>query len=162
MFTPGDAWVPTENLFRRDRDGDYWLMDRRDTVISTARGPVFTQPIVDTLNDVAAVDLEVAFGLRAGTGAGERTLAVAAVSVRRGYHLDPKDVTECLRALDPAQRPDLIFVVDEIPRSSTYRPSTRAVQAAVRLEPGERTWWYDRTTETYEILTPESLETLLG
>ncbi|WP_280370425.1 AMP-binding protein [Nocardia wallacei] len=161
VFTPGDAWVPTENLFRRDRDGDYWLMDRRDTVITTARGPVFTQPIVDTLNDIAAVDLEVAFGLRAGTGTSERMLAVAAVSVRRGYHLVPKDVTECLRALDPAQRPDLVFVVDEIPRSSTYRPSTRAVQAAVRLESGENTWWYDRATETYEVLTPEALETLL-
>lgn len=157
VFTPGDAWMPTENLFRRDGDGDYWLMDRRDTVIQTPHGPVYTQPIVDALNDITAVDLEVAFGLPAGG----TTLAVAAVSLRRGYRLEPKDVTEGLRALDPAQRPDLVYVVDEIPRSSTYRPSTRAVQAAVRLQPGEKTWYFDRTTETYEPLTAEVLEQLL-
>lgn len=156
VFAPGDAWMPTENLFRRDSDGDYWLMDRRDTVIHTPRGPVYTHPIVEVLNDITAVDMEVAYGLPAG----DRTLAVAAVSVRDGYRLEPKDVTEAVRALAPDQRPDLIHVVDEIPRSSTYRPSTRAVQAAGKPQPGERTWWYNRDSETYEILTPALAERL--
>nr|WP_281202153.1 AMP-binding protein [Nocardia jejuensis] len=151
VFAPGDAWMPTENLFRRDSDGDYWLMDRRDTVIHTTRGPVFTQPIVDVLNDITAVDLEVAYGLPVG----DRVLAVAAVSIRDGQRLGPKDVTEALRDLAPVQRPDLVYVVDEIPRSSTFRPSTRAVQAVGRPEAGERTWWYNRESESYEILTEE-------
>ncbi|WP_051499887.1 AMP-binding protein [Nocardia sp. BMG51109] len=167
VFAPGDAWMPTENLFRRDADGDYWLMDRRDTVIRTARGPVYTQPVVDALNDLTAVDLEVAFALSTEAADGERhragrTLAVAAVSVRPGHRLEPKDVTEGLRVLDPDRRPDLIYVVDEIPRSSTYRPSTRAVQASVRLEPGENTWYLDRTTDTYEVLTADALAALLA
>ncbi|MBF6329848.1 AMP-binding protein [Nocardia transvalensis] len=157
VFAPGDAWMPTENLFRRDGDGDYWLMDRRDTVIHTPRGPVFTQPIVDALNDITPVDMEVAFALPADG----KMLAVAAVSIRKGYRLAPKDVTECLRTLEASQRPDLIYVVDEIPRSSTYRPSTRAVQAAVKLEPGENTWYYNRDTESYEVLTEEALDRLL-
>ncbi|MFF2556961.1 AMP-binding protein [Nocardia sp. NPDC058058] len=151
VFTPGDAWMPTENLFRRDSDGDYWLMDRRDTVIHTPRGPVYTKPIVDVLNDITAVDLEVAYGLPAGN----RTLAVAAVSVREDMRLTPKDVTEALRDLAPDQRPDLIYVVEDIPRSTTFRPSTKAVQAAGRPEPGELTWWYNRESENYEILTEE-------
>ncbi|MGV9676996.1 AMP-binding protein [Nocardia sp. NPDC003482] len=157
VFTPGDSWMPTENLFRRDGDGDYWLMDRRDSVVLTDRGPVYNQPIVDALNDITAVDTEVAFALHAAG----RTLPVAAISVRAGHELRPKDVSECLRTLEASQRPDLIFVVDEIPRSSTYRPSTRAVQAAVRLEPDENTWWYNRDTETYEVLTREALDALL-
>nr|WP_309231119.1 AMP-binding protein [Nocardia sp. SYP-A9097] len=151
VFTPGDAWMPTENLFRRDSDGDYWLIDRRDTVIRTPRGPVFTQPIIDVLNDITAIDMEVAYGLPAG----DRTLAVAAISIREGLRLTPKDVTEALRALAPAQRPDLIHVVPDIPRSSTFRPSTRAVQAAGRPQPGDLTWWYNRESESYEILTED-------
>ncbi|MCX4094399.1 AMP-binding protein [Nocardia sp. alder85J] len=158
LFAPGDAWLPTENLFRRDSDGDYWLMDRRDTVISTARGPIYTQPIVDTLNDITAVDTEVAFALPAAG----RTLAAVAVSIRAGHHLSPKDVTEAMRALDPVQRPDLVFVVDDIPRSTTFRPAAAAVRDAVAPVPGERTWFYDRATDTYEILTTAAVVPTLG
>ncbi|MEV0030261.1 acyl-CoA synthetase [Nocardia sp. NPDC050793] len=158
VFGAGDSWMPTENLFRRDSDGDFWLVDRKDTVIHTARGPVFGQPIVDVLNDITAVDLEVAYGLPVGG----QCLAVAAVSVRKGFTLEPKDVTEAVRALDPDQRPDLVYVVDEIPRSASYRPSTRAVQAAGRPEPGPLTWWYDRKTENYEVLTEAEARDLLG
>jgi putative long chain acyl-CoA synthase len=163
VFSPGDAWMPTENLFRRDSDGDYWLMDRRDTVIRTARGPVYSQPIVDALNDITAVDMEVAFGHSVVTGDGSRRiLAVAGVSVREGYRLEPKDVAEGLRTVDPARRPDLISVVADIPRSSTYRPSTRAVQSAFRLEPGDNLWYYNPTAEAYEPLTDTALATLLA
>ncbi|MBF6188024.1 MULTISPECIES: acyl-CoA synthetase [Nocardia] len=158
VFAPGDAWMPTENLFRRDSDGDYWLVDRKDTVIKTPRGPVFGQPIVDVLNDIAAVDMEVAYGLDLG----DHCLAVAAVCVRRGFQLEPKDVTEAMRALDPNQRPDLVYVVDEIPRSASYRPSTSAVRAAGRPRPGPDTWWYHRETESYEVLTEAEARALFG
>ncbi|MGW4773144.1 acyl-CoA synthetase [Nocardia sp. NPDC004278] len=158
VFTAGDAWMPTENLFRRDGDGDYWLVDRRDTVIHSARGPVFTQPIVDTLNDITAVDMEVAYGLPVG----EHALAVAAVSIRKGFRLEPKDVTEAVRALDPDQRPDIVYIVGEIPRSSSYRPSTRAVQAQGHPRPGPDTWWYNRESDAYEVLTEAEAAALLG
>lgn len=158
VFAPGDSWMPTENLFRRDADGDYWLIDRKDTVIHTRRGPVFGQPIVDVLNDITAVDMEVAYGLAVG----DHCIAVAAVCVRKGLRLEPKDVTEALRALDPDQRPDVVYVVDEIARSASYRPSTRAVQAAGRPEPGPDTWWYNRASDAYEILTEQDAAAVLG
>jgi putative long chain acyl-CoA synthase len=158
VFTAGDAWMPTENLFRRDSDGDYWLVDRTDTVIRTARGPVYTQPIVDALNDITAVDMEVAYALPVG----DHSIAVAAVCIRKGFRLEPKDVTEALRALDHHQRPDIVYVVDEIPRSSSYRPSTRAVQAAGLPQPGPDTWWYNRESEAYEVVTEDVARKLLG
>ncbi|MGY1875374.1 acyl-CoA synthetase [Nocardia gipuzkoensis] len=158
VFAAGDSWMPTENLFRRDGDGDYWLVDRTDTVIHTRRGPVFGQPIVDVLNDITAVDMEVTFGLNVG----DHCLAVAAVSVRDGFRLEPKDVTEAVRELEPDQRPDLVYVVDDIPRSPSFRPSARAVQAAGRPEPGPDTWWYNRASDAYEILTDDQARTLLG
>ncbi|MGK8559026.1 AMP-binding protein [Nocardia gipuzkoensis] len=158
VFTAGDSWMPTENLFRRDSDGDHWLMDRTDTVIRTRRGPVFGQPIVDALNDITAVDMEVAYGLDVG----DHCVAVAAVSVREGFHLEPKDVTEAVRALEPDQRPDLVYLVDDIPRSPSYRPSTRAVQDAGRPRPGPDTWWYNRASDAYEVLTESRARTLFG
>ncbi|HEX2284562.1 MAG TPA: AMP-binding protein, partial [Mycobacterium sp.] len=36
VFAPADTWVSTEYLFRRDDDGDYWLIDNRGAVIHTA------------------------------------------------------------------------------------------------------------------------------
>ncbi|QIS11251.1 AMP-binding protein [Nocardia arthritidis] len=158
VFAAGDSWMPTENLFRRDSDGDYWLVDRKDTVIHTERGPVFGQPIVDALNEITAVDMEVAYGLPSG----DSCIAVAAVSVRKGFRLTAKDVTEGMRALDPDQRPDIVYVVDDIPRSASYRPSTRAVQAAGLPEPGEHTWRYHPETESYESLTADEARELFG
>ena len=35
VFAPADTWVSTEYLFRRDEDGDYWLVDNRGAVIHT-------------------------------------------------------------------------------------------------------------------------------
>ncbi|MGI5220038.1 AMP-binding protein [Nocardia sp. CA-290969] len=149
VFEPEDSWLPTENLFRRDSEGDYWLVDRIDTVIRTRRGPVFTQPVVDVLNDIAAVDMEVAYALPTR----DRILAVAAVSVRPGFELTADDVTEALRSLPPGQRPDLVYVVDDIPRSPSFRPSAHAVRETHTPRPGPRTWWYNPDTETYEVLT---------
>ncbi|MBF6351584.1 AMP-binding protein [Nocardia flavorosea] len=149
VFEPEDSWLPTENLFRRDSEGDYWLVDRIDTVIRTRRGPVFTQPVVDVLNDIAAVDMEVAYALPAR----DRVLAVAAVSVRPGYELDAADVTEALRSLPPVQRPDLVYVVDDIPRSPSYRPAAHLVRDTCAPRPGPHTWSYNADSETYEELT---------
>ena len=39
VFAPADLWVSTEYLFRRDEDGDFWLVDNRGSVIRTDRGP---------------------------------------------------------------------------------------------------------------------------
>jgi putative long chain acyl-CoA synthase len=158
VFRAGDAWWPTENLFRRDSDGDYWLVDRRDTVIRAARGPVFTQPIVDMLNDITPVDMEVAFGLKTPAG----VIAVAALSVRDGFRIEPGDVTEAMRGLEREQRPDLVYVVDKIPRSSSFRPSASAVQAAGLPKAGPGTWIYNPETESYEVLTASDAEQLLG
>ncbi|EUA35331.1 AMP-binding enzyme family protein [Mycobacterium xenopi 3993] len=49
VFAPADTWISTEYLFRRDADGDYWLVGRRGSVIRTARGIVYCEPITDAL-----------------------------------------------------------------------------------------------------------------
>ncbi|MQP34230.1 AMP-binding protein [Rhodococcus erythropolis] len=149
LFQAGDSWIPTENLFRRDADGDYWLIDHKNTVISTLRGPVFTQPIVDALSSVARVDLAVAYGV----GDAPHQLAVAAVTWRPGRQFRSAELAEALSRIAFDARPDIVHVVDEIPVGSSYRPSSTALAAAGLPAPGPRTWFLDSETQSYKRLT---------
>ena len=102
VFAPADTWVSTEYLFRRDEDGDYWLVDNRGSVIHTARGPVFA----------AAVNDAVEAGRCGGPGGhlrGRRsvvtTLAVTALALRPGGSVPTADLTEALAGLPVGPRP---------------------------------------------------------
>lgn len=148
-FEAGDTWMPTENLFRRDEDGDYWLVDNKRTVIEAARGPVFTEPIVDVLGSLPAVDLAVAYGIPSG----EKELAVAAFTLREGALPSAAEVTAALDVLPPAERPDVVHVVAHIPVGPSYRPSVTALRAAGLPRPGVRSWFADPETGTYTRLT---------
>src|SRR6185295_3291836 len=78
VFAPADTWVSTEYLYRRDEDGDYWLVDNRGAVIHTARGTVYAAPVNDAVGRLGAVDLAVTYGVEVG---GEQ-LAVTALVLR--------------------------------------------------------------------------------
>ena len=149
IFAAGDAWIPTENLFRRDADGDYWLVDHRKTVIATPRGAVFTQPIVDALVSVDRVDLAVAYGVEVGG----RTLAVAAFTLREGRAPRLAEISDAFEVLPPALRPDIIQVVEDIPLGSSYRPNAEALSAAGLPKPGTRVWYVDPESQQYKRLT---------
>ncbi|HEY2448791.1 MAG TPA: AMP-binding protein, partial [Mycobacterium sp.] len=66
VFAPADTWISTEYLFRRDEDGDYWLMGRRGTVVHTARGLVYAEPVTDALGLINGVDLAVTYNVPVG------------------------------------------------------------------------------------------------
>src|SRR5687768_7904033 len=74
------AYRRSDALFRQDADGDYWLVDEVSGLMRTTYGVVPSVPIEDTLGDMDAVDLVVAYGVPAQ--ASEDELAVAAVTLR--------------------------------------------------------------------------------
>ena len=80
VFAPADTWVSTEYLFRRDEDGDYWLVDNRGAVIHTARGTVYASPVNDAVGQLGAVDLAVTYGVDASG----QQLAVTALALSPG------------------------------------------------------------------------------
>src|SRR6185503_10054952 len=88
VFAPADTWVSTEYLFRRDEDGDYWLVDNRGAVIHTARGTVY---------------LAVTYGVEVG---GEQ-LAVTALVLRPGGTIPSADLSEALADVPVGQPPDI-------------------------------------------------------
>jgi hypothetical protein len=81
VFAPSDIWVSTESLFRRDADGDYWLVGNRNAAIHTARGVTFPEPITEAVSRIGAVDLAVTYPVPTTA---DHEAAVAALTLRPG------------------------------------------------------------------------------
>ncbi|TXG92738.1 acyl-CoA synthetase [Rhodococcus rhodnii] len=158
VFAPGDAWTPTEHLFRRDSDGDHWLMDRGDDVVLTDDGPVYGQPIVDALGSLDTIDLAVVYGVRVG----DRDLVVAAYTLRDGRAPTAAQLEDALDVLPAAGRPDILATVPEIAVSPSFRPSDRGLREQGLPAPGPRVRCLDRETGSYKRLTKAAVARLSG
>ncbi|GAA3942762.1 acyl-CoA synthetase [Actinomadura viridis] len=157
LFAPGDAWTATGDLFRRDADGDHWLLGKEAELIRTAEGVVPPGPIRDALGDLPYIDVVAVYGVPAG-GA---ELAVAAVSLREGGELRPIDLTEALLRVEPALRPALVRIVDEVPVTAGGRLRTAPLRAdGVPSAAGGRAYHRDRSG-AYRPLTEAARRRLL-
>jgi putative long chain acyl-CoA synthase len=141
VFSAGDAWVVTGDLFRRDADGDYWRVDAASALIRTADGLVAPGPSRDALSELPEIDLAVAYGVPVGDG--ETEAVVVAVSLREGTELYATDIDAALRSIDARERPAMVHVVDEIPTTTWYRPRTGPLRAAgIPPVEGDLPAWY--------------------
>jgi putative long chain acyl-CoA synthase len=130
IFVKGDAWVSTNDLFRRDADGDHWIVDHVEDLILTASGPLASIPIEDAVGDLDAVSLAVAYGVRLDGGA--REIPVVALALRPGRELDFGDLARLLQSLPPAERP----VVDDAGLPPAEGPAApRGHRPAARRRP---------------------------
>lgn len=157
VFRAGDTWIATDHLFRRDSDGDYWMVDNRNSVIRTDRGVVFALPIEDALSDIDALDLAVVYGVSTGG----RTLVVAALALRTWMpenaaqkpEVKPGNLDAALSILPEGQRPDIVHVVDDIPVTAWYRPKRQALVEQGVPGAGVHSWYYDPESHQYRRLT---------
>ncbi|ORA55458.1 acyl-CoA synthetase [Mycolicibacterium chubuense] len=149
VFAPADTWVSTEYLFRRDEDGDYWLVDNRAAVIHTARGPVFAATVNDAVGQLGAVDMALTYAVPAGSG----TLAVTALALRPGGSVPSADLSEALADLPVGVAPDIVHVVNEMTLTATYRPLAGPLQAEGIPKASRNAWYRDADTHRYKRLT---------
>jgi putative long chain acyl-CoA synthase len=128
VFERGDAWYGARDLFRRDADGDFWLVDHVDDVIRTADGPVPSIAIEDVVGALDFVELAVAYGVAVRRGGFE--LPVVALTLRRGRELDAAVLAERIdRELLPASRPVVVRVLDRLPLTAGHRPLKEPLRA---------------------------------
>ncbi len=162
LFEPGDAWLETGDLFRRDADGDFWLIDHVPGLIRTASGVVPSGPIQDALGDVEAVALAVAYGVPVRDGSSQ--IPCAAVTLRSGRELDVHAVERALADLGDGGIPWVIRVVDEIPLTTWYRPQSGPLRDAGLPAPGKlaRAWYWDPRKGGYRALSKAARERLLA
>ncbi len=158
VFAPADTWISTEYLFRRDTDGDYWLLGRRGSVIRTARGMVYCEPIIDALGLITGVDLAVTYGVSVRG----QQVAVSAVTLQPGATITAADLTEAVAGMPFGLGPDIVHVVPEMTLSATYRPAVSALRAAGIPKPGRHAWYFDTFTNQFRRLTSSVRTELSG
>lgn len=153
VFEPADAWLATGDIFRRDSDGDYWLVDHLDDVIRTAEGPVFCVPIENAVGALEFVDLAVAYGI-APTPRGPEVPAVA-LTPRAGLDVDLAALLARVESeLEPASRPAVVRVLDTLPLTAGYRPVKEPLRAdgMPTARSSGRTFVYDVESGRYRPL----------
>lgn len=150
VFAPGDTWISTENLFRRDEDGDYWLLGRRGSVVHTERGLVYSDAVTDALGLINGVDLAVTYNVPFGN----HEVAVSAVTLLPGASITAADLTDAFADMPVGLGPDIVHVVPEMALSATYRPTVSALRAAGIPKSGRHAWYFDTASEHYRKLTP--------
>ncbi len=151
VFAAGDTWISTEYLFRRDEDGDYWLMGRRGSVVRTARGLVYAEPVTDALGCINGVDLAVTYDVPVG----DRPIAVSAVTLLPGATITAADLTEAVAKIPVGLGPDIVHVVPELTLSASFRPTVSALRAAGVPKPGPQVWYFDTDSTQFRRLTAE-------
>src|SRR5271166_1707054 len=149
VFAPADTWISTEYLFRRDADGDFWLVGRRGSTVRTTRGIVFCDPITDAIGLIPAVDLAVTYGVPMDG----HQVAVTAVTLRPGATITAADLTEAVAAMPFGLGPDIVHVVGEMTLSATYRPTVSPLRAAGIPKPGRHAWYFDAYASQFRRLT---------
>jgi putative long chain acyl-CoA synthase len=149
VFAPADTWVSTEYLFRRDEDGDYWLVDNRGAVIHTERGTVFASPVNDAVGRLGAVDLSVTYGVDVNG----QQLAVTALALCPGGSIPSADLNEALADLPVGCPPDIVHVVPEMRLSASYRPLVSPLTEQGLPKPSRNAWYLDPDTNRYKRLT---------
>ena len=158
VFGPADTWISTEYLFRRDADGDFWLVGRRGSTVPTERGVVFCDPITDALGLIPAVDLAVTYGVSMDG----HQVAVTAVTTRPGATITAADLTEAVAAMPFGLGPDIVHVVPELKLSATYRPTVSALRAAGIPKAGRHAWFFDAEANQFRRLTGPARAELSG
>jgi putative long chain acyl-CoA synthase len=158
VFGPADTWISTEYLFRRDAEGDFWLVGRRGTTINTVRGTVFCEPVTDALGLIPAVDLGVTYGVSVDG----HQVAVTALTTRPGATITAADLTEAVRAMPFGLGPDIVHVVPQLSLSATYRPTVSALRAAGIPKAGRHAWVFDADANQFRRLTGPTRAELSG
>ena len=163
VFEPGDAWLQTGDLFRRDVDGDFWLVDHVPALVHTEAGVVPAGPIQDALVALGIVRLAQAYGIER-PGPDSRPIAAVAVTLREGRKLEPRALDRVLAPLGSPGRPDLVWVIDEMPRTTWFRIRTAELRALGVPKPTRpaRAWLWDESKGGYRPLTKATREKLLA
>lgn len=152
VFTAGDAWQSTGDLFVKGREGDYWFVEHVDALVPTPAGPVSPSRAANALTRVGSVDLAVAYPV---VERGKPPVVVAAVTLHPDAELGRWDLESALRRLPPEQWPQYVRVVDRIPLTTWSRPDPRPLRRHGLPKPGGSGTAWQRVADgtTYEPLT---------
>jgi putative long chain acyl-CoA synthase len=131
-FEPGDRWLPTGDVLRRDADGDYWFVDRIAAMVRTHAGLVATTRVEDVLLRDPAVRAAAVYG--APTDDGRAEVVVAALENDGPLDADALSAL-CRRELGAHERPQVLRRLERLPLTEGHRVLKAALRAEGREAP---------------------------
>jgi len=163
VFARGDAWLVTGGVFRRDADGDYWLVDQVADFLHTRHGVLPSLPIEEAVWELPAVSAAAGYGLRLDGMRSE--VPAVTVLLRDGATLDLDGLARVVaEKLPPASRPLLVRVATDLPLTAGYRVlkaplRTRGIAPADLAE--GRVFAWDAEGERYVALDAAAWDAML-
>jgi putative long chain acyl-CoA synthase len=151
LFAPGDRWVSTDHLFRRDADGDHWLIGHVSELVTTEGGVAAPSLAEEALGGLDAVVSVAAYPAEAVGGAQR---LVAAVQLRPGCRPSAAEVDAAMQLLAPIDRPAVIRVVEDIPLTTWWRADREALRRSDAGVASTAQGWIREATGGYRA-TPE-------
>ena len=110
-----DGWLYTGDMAMRDKDGFYFLVDRKKDVIISGGENIYPVQIEDFLHGYEPVKDVAVIGL-ADKRLGEKTAAI--IEIKEGYTCTKDDIEEFCMKLPKYKRPrEIIFA--HVPRNAT-------------------------------------------
>ena len=121
-----DGWLRTGDIGYVDRDGWYYLVDRKKDMIIASGYKVWPREVEDVLYAHEAV-LEAAVVGRPDPYRGETVMAY--VSLREGVSVDPTDLIDYCRTRMAAYKyPRAVAIVDVIPKTASGKILRRSLR----------------------------------
>jgi fatty-acyl-CoA synthase len=153
VFAPGDAWMRTGDLMRRDRDGFYYFVDRVGDTFRWKGENVATSEVAAALSGAPGVKEAVVYGVAVANADGKAGMAALTID-------GPPDLAAIARAagaLPRYARPLFLRITPALEATATFKPVKRAL-AADGFDPakvGDPLYVYDAEREAYVTMSAE-------
>jgi fatty-acyl-CoA synthase len=155
VFEEGDAWFRTGDLMRLGDHGYIYFVDRLGDTYRWKGENVSTNEVADALAGVPGVETANVYGVPIPGTDGKAGMA----SITTSGYLDYKDVLDKLSSRLPKYAVP-VFIREQQEASTTttfkYRKSDLVKDGFDPERAGEKVWYFDSETGTYELVTPEA------
>ncbi len=130
VFEPGDAWMRTGDLMRRDADGYYYFVDRVGDTFRWKGENVATSEVAAALLGCRGVTDVLVYGVKVPHAEGRAGMAALAGA------FDLVELEHSLEALPRWARPVFLRLTEDIARTETFKPK-RSLYAAQGFDPNQ-------------------------
>jgi fatty-acyl-CoA synthase len=153
VFAPGDAWMRTGDLMRRDREGFYYFVDRVGDTFRWKGENVATSEVAAALGRAPGVREAVVYGVAIPNADGKAGMAALTIDGAP----DLAAIARAALALPRYARPLFLRLTPALEATATFKPVKRAL-VAEGFDPtrvADPLYVYDSELEAYVALDAE-------
>lgn len=120
VFSPGDAWFVSGDLLQRDKDGDYWYVDRIGDTFRWKSENISASLVENVLLEVPFVANVAVYGVKLPNREGR--IGVAALEIKHGLMFNGQGLFDHVcKHLSKASRPRVIRIVSKLHTTETMK-----------------------------------------